>query len=73
METTVQIAEGAASQDPEVGRPAVAALRTLAERLGPALGPERADSLAPAGDLARRRGATKETGIPKYGRAMGRR
>ena len=33
METTVQIAEGAASQDPDVGLRAVAALRALAERL----------------------------------------
>ncbi|HYB48565.1 MAG TPA: RNA polymerase subunit sigma-70, partial [Streptosporangiaceae bacterium] len=33
MEPTVQIAEGAASKDPEVGLRAVAALRLLAERL----------------------------------------
>ena len=33
MQSTVQIAEGAASQDPDVGLRAVAALRTLTERL----------------------------------------
>ena len=33
METTLQIAEGAASNDPDVGLRAVAALRALAERL----------------------------------------
>ena len=33
METTLEIAEGAASNDPEVGLRAVAALRALTERL----------------------------------------
>ena len=33
MEPTLQIAEGAASNDPDVGLRAVAALRALAERL----------------------------------------
>ena len=33
METTLEIAEGAASRDPDVGLRAVAALRALTERL----------------------------------------
>jgi IS30 family transposase len=73
METTVQIAEGAASQDPEVGLRAVAALRTLAERLE-LLQVQNARDLGWSWqDIARRLGVTKQTVHRKYGRLAGRR
>ena len=73
METTVQIAEGAASQDPEVGLRAVAALRTLAERLE-LLQVQNARELGWSWqDIARRLGVTKQTVHRKYGRLTGRR
>jgi IS30 family transposase len=73
METTVQIAEGAASQDPEVGLRAVAALRTLAERLE-LLQVQNARDLGWSWqDIARRLGGTKQTVHRKYGRLTGRR
>jgi hypothetical protein len=73
MEPTVQIAEGAASQDPEVGLRAVAALRTLAERLE-LLQVQNARDLGWSWqDIARRLGVTKQTVHRKYGRLTGRR
>ena len=73
METTVQIAERAASQDPEVGLRAVAALRTLAERLE-LLQVQNARDLGWSWqDIARRLGVTKQTVHRKYGRLTGRR
>jgi len=73
METTVQIAEGAASQDPEVGLRAVAALRTLAERLE-LLQVQNARDLGWSWqDIASRLGVTKQTVHRKYGRRIGRR
>ena len=73
METTVQIAEDAASQDPEVGLRAVAALRTLAERLE-LLQVQNARDLGWSWqDIARRLGVTKQTVHRKYGRLTGRR
>jgi DNA-binding IclR family transcriptional regulator len=73
METTVQIAEGAASQDPEVGLRAVAALRALAERLE-LLQVQNARDLGWSWqDIARRLGVTKQTVHRKYGRLTGRR
>ena len=73
METTVQIAEGAASQDPEVGLRAVDALRTLAERLE-LLQVQNARDLGWSWqDIARRLGVTKQTVHRKYGRLTGRR
>ncbi|WP_353509148.1 helix-turn-helix domain-containing protein [Intrasporangium sp.] len=73
MESTVQIAEGAASHDPDVGLRAVAALRTLAERL----------ELVQVGNarrlgwswqqIADRLGVSKQTVHRKYGRRFGRR
>ena len=68
METTVQIAEGAASQDPEVGLRAVAALRTLAERLE-LLQVQNARDLGWSWqDIARRLGVTKQTVHRKHGK-----
>jgi IS30 family transposase len=73
MESTVQIAEGAASHDPDLGLRAVAALRTLAERL----------ELVQVGNarklgwswqqIADRLGVSKQTVHRKYGRRFGRR
>ena len=73
METTVQIAEGAASQDPEVGLRAVAALRALAERLE-LLQVQNARDLGWSWqDIASCLGVTKQTVHRKYGRLTGRR
>ena len=73
METTVQIAEGAASQDPDVGLRAVAALRALAERLE-LLQVQNARDLGWSWqDIASCLGVTKQTVHRKYGRRAGRR
>jgi len=73
METTIQIAEGAASQDPEVGLRAVAALRALAERLE-LLQVQNARDLGWSWqDIASCLGVTKQTVHRKYGRLTGRR
>jgi CRP-like cAMP-binding protein len=72
METTLQIAEGAASNDPDVGLRAVAALRALAERLE-LLQVQQARKLGWSWqDIASRLGVTKQTVHRKYGR-LGRR
>jgi IS30 family transposase len=73
MEPTIQIAEGAASQDPEVGLRAVAALRTLAERLELLQVQNARDQGWSWQDIARRLGVTKQTVHRKYGRLTGRR
>ena len=73
MEPTLQIAEGAASNDPDVGLRAVAALRALAERLE-LLQVQRARELGWSWqDIASRLGVTKQTVHRKYGRRTGRR
>ena len=73
METTLEIAEGAASNDPEVGLRAVAALRALTERLE-VLQVENARELGWSWqDIAMRLGVTKQTVHRKYGRRIGRR
>ena len=73
METTLEIAEGAASNDPEVGLRAVAALRALTERLE-VLQVENARQLGWSWqDIASRLGVTKQTVHRKYGRLIGRR
>jgi DNA-directed RNA polymerase specialized sigma24 family protein len=73
METTLEIAEGAASNDPEVGLRAVAALRALTERLE-VLQVENARTLGWSWqDIASRLGVTKQTVHRKYGRRIGRR
>jgi hypothetical protein len=72
METTLEIAEGAASNDPEVGLRAVAALRALTERLE-VLQVENARELGWSWqDIASRLGVTKQTVHRKYGRRIGR-
>ena len=73
MEETLEIAEGAASSDPDVGLRAVAALRALTERLE-LLQVENARQLGWSWqDIAGRLGVTKQTVHRKYGRLMGRR
>jgi hypothetical protein len=69
----LEIAEGAASRDPDVGLRAVAALRTLAERLE-VLQVQTARELGWSWqDIAERLGVTKQTVHRKYGRRLGRR
>ena len=74
MEPVVlEIAEGAASSDPDVGLRAVAALRVLAERLE-VLQVQAARELGWSWqDIAERLGVTKQTVHRKYGRHLGRR
>jgi len=74
MEPVVlEIAEGAASSDPDVGLRAVAALRALAERLE-VLQVQTARDLGWSWqDIAERLGVTKQTVHRKYGRRLGRR
>ncbi|HEY3711780.1 MAG TPA: AsnC family protein [Amycolatopsis sp.] len=71
MEPTVQIAESATSDDPDVGLRAVAALRSLSERLE-ILQVENARKLGWSWqDIAERLGVTKQTVHRKYGRRVG--
>lgn len=71
METTLEIAEGAASSDPNVGLRAVAALRALTERLE-ILQVENARTLGWSWqEIAARLGVTKQTVHRKYGRRIG--
>ena len=73
METTLEIAEGAASNDPDVGLRAVAALRALTERLE-ILQVENARQLGWSWqEIASRLGVTKQTVHRKHGRPIGRR
>ena len=69
----LEIAEGAASSDPDVGLRAVAALRALSERLE-VLQVQTARELGWSWqDIAERLGVTKQTVHRKYGRRLGRR
>jgi hypothetical protein len=73
METTLAIAEGAASNDPDVGLRAVAALRELTDRLE-ILQVENARKLGWSWqDIAERLGVTKQTVHRKYSQMIGRR
>jgi DNA-binding NarL/FixJ family response regulator len=71
MESTLEIAEGAASSDPDVGLRAVAALRALTERLE-ILQVANARKLGWSWqDIAERLGVTRQTVHRKYGRRVG--
>jgi hypothetical protein len=73
VEQALNLAEGAASDDPDVGLRAVAALRVLAERLE-MLQVENARTLGWSWqDIASQLGVTKQTVHRKYGRRVGRR
>ncbi|MEU1274068.1 AsnC family protein [Streptomyces sp. NPDC005799] len=73
MQNTLEVAEGAASNDPDVGLRAVAALRELTERLE-ILQVENARKLGWTWqEIAERLGVTKQTVHRKYGRLIGRR
>jgi DNA-binding NarL/FixJ family response regulator len=73
MESARELAEGAASNDPDVGLRAVAALRALTERLE-ILQVERARTLGWSWqEIAVRLGVTKQTVHRKHGQRIGRR
>jgi DNA-directed RNA polymerase specialized sigma24 family protein len=73
MQSTLEIAEGAASSDPDVGLRAVAALRTLTERLE-ILQVENARQLGWSWqEIAQRLGVTKQTVHRKHGKRAGHR
>ena len=71
VEPTLEIAQGATSNDPDVGLRAVAALRALTERLELL----QVDSARELGwswqDIAERLGVTKQTVHLKHGRRTG--
>ena len=66
VETTLQIAEGAASNDPDVGLRAIAALRVLAERLELVQVQQARELGWSWQDIATRLGVTKQTVHRKY-------
>ena len=73
MQSTLEIAEGAAGNDPDIGLRAVAALRALTERLE-ILQVDNARKLGWSWqDIATRLGVTKQTVHRKYARRVGRR
>lgn len=73
MESTLELAEGAASGDPDIGLRAVAALRVLTERLED-LQVERARKLGWSWqEIATRLGVTKQTVHRKHGHRIGAR
>jgi hypothetical protein len=73
MQSTLEIAEGAASNDPDVGLRAVAALRALTERLE-ILQVENARKLGWSWqEIAERLGVTKQTVHRKHGKRAVRR
>ena len=73
MQSTLEIAEGAASNDPDIGLRAVAALRALTERLE-ILQVDNARELGWSWqDIAARLGVTKQTVHRKHGHRIGRR
>jgi DNA-binding NarL/FixJ family response regulator len=73
MQTTLEIAEGAASNDPDTGLRAVAALRALTERLE-LIQVQNARKLGWSWqDIADRLGVTKQTVHRKHSRRLGRR
>jgi DNA-binding NarL/FixJ family response regulator len=72
MESALDIAEGAASADPDVGLRAVTALRTLTERLE-ILQVDNARALGWSWqDIAARLGVTRQTVHRKHGKRAGR-
>jgi DNA-directed RNA polymerase specialized sigma24 family protein len=72
MEPVLEIAEGAASNDPDTGLRAVAALRSLAERLEILQVQNARERGWSWQEIAERLGVTKQTVHRKYGRRLGR-
>jgi hypothetical protein len=73
VKMTAEIAEGAASNDPDVGLRAVAALRALTEQLE-VLQVDNARAMGWSWqEIAGRLGVTKQTVHRKHGRRIGRR
>jgi DNA-binding NarL/FixJ family response regulator len=73
MKVSEELAEGVASNDPDVGLRAVAALRTLTEQLE-VLQVDNARALGWSWqEIAARLGVTKQTVHRKHGRRIGRR
>ena len=72
MEPVLEIAEGAASTDPDIGLRAVAALRDLAERLEILQVQNARERGWSWQEIAERLGVTKQTVHRKYGRRLGR-
>jgi DNA-directed RNA polymerase specialized sigma24 family protein len=72
MEPVIDIAEGAASTDPDTGLRAVAALRALAERLEILQVQNARERGWSWQEIAERLGVTKQTVHRKYGRRLGR-
>jgi IS30 family transposase len=73
MDTTLELAEHAASNDPDIGLRAVASLRVLTEQLE-LLQVENARQLGWSWQaIASRLGVTKQTVHRKHGRTIGRR
>jgi len=73
MESTLEIAQGAASNDPDAGLRAVAALRALTERLE-IIQVQNARKLGWSWqDIAERLGVTKQTVHRKHSQRTGRR
>jgi DNA-binding NarL/FixJ family response regulator len=73
MQNTLEMAEGAASNNPDIGLRAVAALRALSERLE-ILQVDNARRLGWSWqDIATRLGVTKQTVHRKHGHRTGRR
>jgi DNA-directed RNA polymerase specialized sigma24 family protein len=71
MQSTLEVAEGAASNDPDIGLRAVAALRALTERLE-ALQVDHARALGWSWqEIATRLGVTKQTVHRKHGHRTG--
>ena len=73
MEPVLEIAEGAASNDPDTGLRAVAALRALAERLEILQVQNARERGWSWQEIAERLGVTKQTVHRKHGRRTGRR
>ena len=72
LEPVLEIAEGAASNDPDIGLRAVAALRALAERLEILQVQNARERGWSWQEIAERLGVTKQTVHRKYGRRLGR-
>jgi DNA-binding NarL/FixJ family response regulator len=73
MESVLEIAEGAASNDPDVGLRAVAALRELTERLEILQIQNARKQGWSWQDIAARLGVTKQTVHRKHSKRIGRR